>query len=104
MNEAALEALPALPQVPALRGVAERLWDEPDVLALWLGGSFARGDADGFSDVDLRVAVRPEAAEAWRAPGLERLFGGACVGSRLLSFGGPGFLHHAALADGTIFD
>ena len=33
---------------------------DPRVLACWLSGSLARGDGDGFSDVDTLVLVQPE--------------------------------------------
>lgn len=40
------------------------------VLAIWLMGSLARGTADRYSDVDVRIAVRdadfPAAVEGWR--------------------------------------
>jgi len=34
-----------------------RLLRRPDVVEAWLFGSFARGDADAFSDVDLMVVA-----------------------------------------------
>src|SRR5437899_3111446 len=43
---------------------------DPRVHAVWLGGSFARGDADAASDIDLLVAVVDEHldgfADEWR--------------------------------------
>lgn len=51
-----------------------RAQDHPAVLAVWLEGSFGRGDADRYSDVDLHVLVHPAekaafqaGAEAWLA-------------------------------------
>jgi predicted nucleotidyltransferase len=70
-------------------------------VAAWLVGSLANGDADAFSDVDLRVAVADEAfpgvAETWRevvdaiAPTvsvrpLPRIVGGVCVTPDWLHF------------------
>ena len=95
--------LPDLPQAASLRRVAAALWAEADVSALWLGGSFARGEADEYSDIDLRVAVRPEAAERWRQPDLGRVFGGAVAGCTPFPVG-TGLLHHLALTSGDIYD
>lgn len=79
----------------------EVLAADPRVLAAWLVGSLANGDADAFSDVDLRCAVADEAyedvRETWRAlvdriaptvsvrplPGLA---GGVCVTPGWLRF------------------
>lgn len=33
---------------------------DPDVLGIFLGGSIAAGSADAYSDIDLRVIVKPE--------------------------------------------
>ena len=46
-----LACLPDLPQVCAISHVARALDQHQDVHAVWLGGSFARGEADRFSDV-----------------------------------------------------
>ena len=40
---------------------------DPHILAAWLGGSFGRGEADRFSDLDLHVLLDADAAEAWKA-------------------------------------
>jgi predicted nucleotidyltransferase len=37
---------------------------DPDVMAMVVTGSFATGDADELSDIDLRVYVRPDAVES----------------------------------------
>lgn len=79
-TELAFSALPPLPQTASLKRASAVLWADEDVLALWLGGSFARGEADEYSDIDLRVAVRPEAQERWRRPDLEMLFSGEVAG------------------------
>ena len=65
-QELTLDGVGNLPQKETLRRITARLWADPDVVALWLGGSFARGGADGNSDFDLRVAVRPEALPRWQ--------------------------------------
>ena len=98
-----LSALPLLPQTETLKRVAAALLADHDVVALWLGGSFACGKADEYSDVDLRVAVQPEAEERWRLPDLQSLFGGEVAGCTPFPLGG-GLLHHLALTNGDIYD
>lgn len=99
-----LEILPHLPQLEALMAAAPKIWERPEVVALWIGGSIARGNADCYSDVDLRVAVVPEALEAWRHVDLNTLFAGNCVTHVLLPFGEHALLHHLVLASGDIYD
>jgi hypothetical protein len=41
INALNLELIPNLPQKPFLVHVAERLWEYPSVVAVWLGGSLA---------------------------------------------------------------
>jgi hypothetical protein len=98
------DPLPELPQVAALSRLVERLWERDDVAALWLGGSFARGEADRYSDLDLRVAVLPEALPAWRRLDLGHLFSGECVGGLFHAFKPEGYLHQLVLAGGEVFD
>jgi predicted nucleotidyltransferase len=43
---------------------AEAMRGDERIVAAWLGGSLAAGTADGYSDVDLRVAVLDEAFDA----------------------------------------
>lgn len=59
------DALPDLPQVKALRTFCGRLWRVEGIVAIWLGGSFASGKADRYSDVDLRVAIAGEQISSW---------------------------------------
>lgn len=99
-----LDALPGLPQLQPLREFAPRLWARPDVLALWVGGSVGRGDADRYSDVDLRVAVRGEAFEEWQRAEIQTLIGDGVVAQTRLNFGEHAFLHHIVLATGDIYD
>lgn len=102
INLPALDSLPALPQVEGLRRVASTLWEQDDVVALWLGGSFARGEADAYSDMDLRVAVRPEALDQWRGSDLRLIFGESLVGDTSFRLG-KDILHQAALSNGDIY-
>ena len=99
-----LESLPYLPQLEALMAAAPLIWERPEVVALWIGGSIARGNADDYSDVDLRVAVAPDALDAWRQVDLNALFAGNCVAHVLLPFGEHALLHHLVLASGDIYD
>jgi hypothetical protein len=98
-----LNRLPPLPQVTALTRLASNLWQRGEVVALWLGGSFGRGEADRYSDLDVRVAVAPEALPGWKQPDLP-ILPGECVGRQLLSFGGETVLHHLLLAGGEVLD
>lgn len=97
-------ALPDLPQVPVLRSVVDRLQAHRDIQAIWLGGSFATGLADPYSDVDLRIAVNPDQLPQWRDLGCKAVFDPPPPGFMLLPFGDDAFLHHLLLDDGTIFD
>jgi len=105
-NELVLPVFPNLPQSASLKRVAEKLWEHEDVAAIWLGGSFARGEADLYSDVDLRVALYPGAKERWvdlDQSRLSDLFGTEVVGCMPLSFG-DALLFHLVLANGEIYD
>jgi hypothetical protein len=98
------ERLARLPQAKTLRQAADTLAANPDVQAVWIGGSFASGSADEFSDVDLRIAVAPERMNAWLEIDASTIFGQPKLGGSLASFGDDAFLHHLVLEDGTIFD
>lgn len=102
MNNLNFDGLPNLPQIEPLKRIASALWTREDVAALWLGGSFARGKADEYSDLDLRVAVT--AMEAWSEPSaVPDAIGETVVGGQRITW--EGFvLHHVVLADGLILD
>lgn len=105
-NELVLKTLPDLPQITVLKRIAARLWADREVVALWLGGSIARAKADAHSDIDLRVAVRPEALADWQGPTIDTLsalIGETIVGVHALRWEGT-VLHQALLADGVILD
>jgi predicted nucleotidyltransferase len=105
MNELNLSHLPDLPQRDIIREVAATLWQQPAVIAIWLGGSLARGAGDVYSDIDLRVAVALADLTSWEEPAFELLF--ACspvVGRQFLRFGDEAFLHHLILASGVLID
>ena len=54
-------------QWPRILDLAERVAAEPQLAGLMLLGSFARGEADSFSDVDFIVVVEPgRFGEAWK--------------------------------------
>jgi predicted nucleotidyltransferase len=97
-----LERVPNLPQKKLLIDVAQALWQDRSIVAVWLGGSLARGQGDRNSDVDLRVALRPE--NYTRAPaGAKLLFEMAVVQQRL-EFAEDSTLHHMLLRNGQIYD
>jgi hypothetical protein len=43
-----------------LATAVSRFKADPDVLGIFLGGSIAAGSADAYSDIDLRIVVKPE--------------------------------------------
>jgi hypothetical protein len=102
--ELRLDLLPSLPQSQTVRMLAPRLWQDERVLALWLGGSFANGTADPYSDIDLRVAVPPAELGRWEAPDLGALLGAPPLAEHLLRLGAESFLHHLVLTNGDILD
>jgi len=104
VSELSFDGLPDIPQVQTLARMASGIWDHEDVVALWVGGSLATGRADAYSDIDLRVAVRPARVSAWRDPDFVALLSVPCVGSYFRAFGEAAFLYHLLLANGDIYD
>ena len=104
MNDLDLSVLPDLPQRPLLTELAQELWADPTVSAVWLGGSLARGEADAFSDVDLRVAfiTPPEISEAM--PSSAQLLTDRTVYSGVWRVAPDAVLHQILLDDGQIYD
>ncbi len=96
--------LPAIPQAAPLREIAPRLWARDDVLAVWLGGSLARGGWDAYSDVDLFIAVQPDGMDNWREPDLSAIFGDGYIASQFSYFGENFYVHHVFLDTGDICD
>jgi hypothetical protein len=75
------------------------------VLALWLGGSLARGSADVYSDVDYRLALAPGQLSGWQTPDFATLFASTrVVGQQSLPSGEGSLLFHLLLSNGEIFD
>lgn len=104
-NELQLDLLPDLPQRTTAREISTRLWQNDEVVALWLGGSLARGAGDVLSDIDFRVAVTPQAIPAWKTPRFDEIFVTApVVGQQLLGAGEQASLHHLVLANGDVID
>src|SRR5260370_4098613 len=104
-SELQLQTLPNLPQRATIEAISTHIWQNYEVVALWLGGSLDRGAGDVFSDVDCRIAVEPEQLSSWRTPRFEEIFASApVVGQQFLAFGQEAFLHHLLLANGEIFD
>lgn len=104
MNEINFDGLPDLPQVSTLRKAVELLWQKQEIQAIWLGGSFASESADGFSDIDLRLALHSDDMEKWKQPLWNEVLGQKSVGGNFMAFGRDSYLHHLVLEDGTIFD
>jgi predicted nucleotidyltransferase len=103
-TELHLDAIPALPQSQTIRELATRLWQDKHIRAIWLGGSFAAGTADQYSDIDLRVAVLPADLSSWERPDLDALVGAPPLARQFLRFGDNSFLHHLILPNGDILD
>ncbi len=102
ISPANFELVPDLPQKKFLIQTVDRIWEDPSVIAIWLGGSLANGQGDRNSDVDLRVALGPEKYE--RMPsGATSLFQMAVVHQRL-EFAEDSTLHHMLLRNGQIYD
>lgn len=99
-----LSFLDSLPQRRRLALVLADLWAEPSVMALWLGGSLARGVGDPYSDVDLRVAVTPETFSDTEFPAGAVRLREAAVAVLPLRFGVHSVLFHTLLNDGEIYD
>lgn len=105
MNDLHLDVLPNLPQRATIIEAASQIWNDEEVVAIWVGGSLARGAGDIYSDVDFRVAVPPEQLASWKVPNFKDIFQQApVVGQSFLAFGNDSFLHHLVLANGEIFD
>ncbi len=103
MTELQLSNLPDLPQQASIVEAVSNIWPEAGVVAIWVGGSLARGAGDRFSDVDFRVAVTPEQLAPWKTPRFERIFTHTAVaGQAVMQFGDDAVLHHLLLSNGEI--
>jgi predicted nucleotidyltransferase len=99
-----LSRLPDLSQSALLRQVAADLWEDSGVRALWLGGSLARDAGDEDSDVDLRVAVMPDAFDPARLPDAAHRLARRAAVHLPFAWGEGAVLHHLLLDDGAISD
>ena len=99
-----LDNLSPLPQSQAIRALAPRLWENKQVMAIWLGGSLAAGTGDAYSDIDLRVAVSPEVLSAWETADLQNVLDGPALARQLVKLGDGAFIHHMILQNGDILD
>ncbi|HEU4784188.1 MAG TPA: nucleotidyltransferase domain-containing protein, partial [Ktedonobacterales bacterium] len=99
-----MDNLPPLPQSEAIRTLAPRLWQNDQVVAIWLGGSLAAGTGDPYSDIDLRVAVSPDELAEWESSGLHTILDGPALARQLVKLGDGAFIHHMILQSGDILD
>ncbi|MBM4458092.1 MAG: nucleotidyltransferase domain-containing protein [Chloroflexi bacterium] len=104
MDRLYLAALPDIPQSSRLRQLAPRLWQAEGMVALWVAGSVATGDADAYSDLDVYIAVAAETADRWREPDLDLFFDGQCVARHISRFSDDLLVHHILLATGEVWD
>lgn len=99
-----LAVLPQMAQARTIAELAPVVWANATVVALWLGGSLARGDGDIYSDIDLRVAIDPADLETWRAMDTQALTGGQVAGGHTFPLGEDALIHHLLLLNSDIVD
>ena len=104
LHSLSFDQLPDLPQIELLKSLSERLWAQDDVIAIWLGGSLGSGKADRYSDVDIRIAVKPEALEKWQRPDWEEVFGRSNVHNWSRPIAEDASLHHVLLDNAEMYD
>ena len=104
MNDLNLDALPDLPQRPLLMELAQDLWADPAVAALWLGGSLARGAGDAHSDVDLRVGLAAPAEITEALPASAHRLAERVTYNVTWPIGTDAVLHQMLLDDGQVYD
>jgi len=104
MNSLTFDHVPSTPHIELLKALSVRAWKNPEVQAIWIGGSIASGHSDQYSDIDFRIAVAKEHVSSWSRPGWQSLLPEKCVGSTLMTFGEHSVLHHMVLESGTIID
>jgi predicted nucleotidyltransferase len=92
------------PQLEPLIQISPKLEQNPDVHAVWLSGSFARGTADLHSDVDLRVAVSSKNFDVTLLPPELTSLETRAVAIQRRAFGDKVGWHYLILEDGTIYD
>ena len=104
MKELDFSQLPELPQRNVLKEVAQRFWRNDEVVAIWLGGSFARDQADQYSDVDLRLAISTDQIAAYLQPDWSHFFGQPLLSSRTSLADEDALLHHFLLENCEVYD
>ena len=97
-------SLPDLPQTKTLKRIASNLWRNVEVRAIWVEGSFGQGNADLYSDVDLRLAVPEARLKEWESPDLTALFEGRCAAHQQLFQNEDSMLLHLLLDTGDMYD
>ncbi|NDC37168.1 MAG: nucleotidyltransferase domain-containing protein [Proteobacteria bacterium] len=102
-GELSLPSLPGCPQQAVLQRVAARLWQDTRVQAIWLGGSFANGNWDVESDLDLRILVSTESADALIKSPFADLLGVPILGEAQLNLDSYQ-LRHCLTGDGVFLD
>lgn len=70
-----LSHLPDLPQRETICEVVAALWQQAGVIAVWLGGSLARGAGDAYSDVTCAWLLPRKLSLRWKSQLLNRYFG-----------------------------
>ncbi len=94
----------AIAQFQPLIEILSKLEVNPDVYAAWLSGSFARGNHDLHSDVDLRIAIAPEHFDKASLPNEFATLEARAVVMQRRTFGENVGWHYLMLDNGTIYD
>jgi predicted nucleotidyltransferase len=94
----------SFPQLEPLIQLLPKLEASPDIHAVWLSGSFARGNADTHSDVDLRVAVSSKNFDVTLLPPELASLETRAAAIQRRAFGDKVAWHYLMLEDSTIYD
>lgn len=92
------------PHAELIEEMAERVYADSAVQAIWVGGSLAAGTGDNYSDIDFRIAVAPGTVGEWHEVEWGNYLPIAVCGGTFMQFSEQALLHHLLLADGTIVD
>jgi hypothetical protein len=104
MQDLDISLLPDLPQKRFLVPLLTDLWQDPEVVCIWLTGSLARGTADMYSDVDLGIAVQSGAFDPEHLPASARLLKDHAVTHNTAKMGDYATLHYLLLEHGELYD
>ena len=99
-----LSLLPLCRKASRLAEIVTDLWADPNVVAIWLGGSLARGRGGSVQRCGLAGGVAADVYDPERIPAAAGRLSAAAVTRLRFHFGGEAVLWHMMLEDGTIYD